>query len=179
MLKVRFRKTRLVTLLHYVSYVYCFSSLPPFQLLQQLWVTALQQMWIWLEITCFYLLPLWLFFWWAQFGWQFDLSCVSLNRPADWTQLDIAGQVTWLFSVLRHILEKKVVIGQTARKLQGNLSERDGGQTYLPERMKHELAYSSGSLGSSLHTILLKCYMEQHTDPVAILRALMLVGLQL
>ena len=38
-----------------------------------------------------------------------------------------------------------VVIGLIQARSAGDLSEQEGGQTHLPEQIKHELADSSGS----------------------------------
>lgn len=42
-----------------------------------------------------------------------------------------------------------VVIGPTGARSTGNLSELEGGQMYLPEQIKHELADLSGSQAGS------------------------------
>ena len=44
-----------------------------------------------------------------------------------------------------------VVIGPLRARTSGNLSEREGSQTYLPEQMKHELADLCDSRLVSIH----------------------------
>ena len=58
-----------------------------------------------------------------------------------------------------------VVIGQTRFWSEGNLFEWEGGQTHLPEQIKHELADSSGSqVTNKQHKQLILVFVKKHTE---------------
>lgn len=83
---------------------------------------------------------------------QFDLSFVSLDGPADWTQLD-RPTTCQIWTPLSAVVSNPphIVIGPSQTGTEGILSEREGGWTYLPEQSEHELTDSSGSQTKFMH----------------------------
>ena len=47
-----------------------------------------------------------------------------------------------------------VMTGPSGARSVGSLSERKGGETHMPEQIKHEFAVSSGSKASNYHGIV-------------------------